>query len=104
MLTLEEINARTPTCRKCKSRFRVVLPRDAEAISRLRKVLEMSRIESIKVLRDATTCDLQVAKGVMQHATASGSCHRCGDPIPPQRFSDCEGCNSLNIRLDANGT
>jgi len=101
VVTLEEINARVPTCRKCKGHFPVVLPRDAETLSQLREALEANKIDFMNVLRAATKCDLLVAKGVMQHATTSGSCHRCRDPIPPQRFSDCEGCGSLNIRLDA---
>jgi len=101
MLTLQEINARTPTCRKCKGRFSVVLPDDAETIARLRRLLEANRIEFIRAFREATRSDLNVAKGVGQHATASGSCHLCRGRIPAERFSDCEACGSLNVRLDA---
>lgn len=101
MLTLEEINTRIPTCRSCKARFNVVVPGDSATLSRLQGLWTSNRIEFIRVLREATHCDLGVAKGVMQHATPSGSCHRCERPLPAGRFSDCEGCRSLNIRLDA---
>ena len=101
MLTLEEINARVPTCRKCEGHFRVTLPSDAETLLQLQQVLTASRIYFVKILRAATNSDLMAAKGVMEHATSSGSCHRCGDPIPAERFSDCDSCGSLNIRLDA---
>jgi hypothetical protein len=101
MLTLEEINTRVPACRKCKGRFHVVLPDDAETIARFGRLLRASRIEFIRALREATHSDLTVAKGVGEHATASGSCRRCRGPIPVEHFSDCEGCGSLNIRLDA---
>ncbi len=101
MLTLEEINSRVPTCRKCNGRFLVALPSDAETLLRLQEVLAASRIYFVKILRAATNCNLEAAKGVMEHATATATCHRCGDPIGPERFSDCESCGSLNIRLDA---
>jgi len=97
MLTLEEINTRIPTCRKCKGRFHVVLPDDAETVARLGRLLRASRIQFIRALREATHTDLTAAKGMGEHTTAAGSCHRCRGPIPPGRFSDCEGCGSLNI-------
>jgi hypothetical protein len=102
MLTLEEVNSREQTCRRCRGRFRLALPADWHTAERLARLLaENHPLQFIAELRKLTRCTLEDAKGTMQHfAIQTGVCHRCGGLLESdEALVDCPRCRSLNLQV-----
>jgi hypothetical protein len=101
MPSLEDVNSRTPTCRKCKGRFRVVIPTDETARHRLISARVEGGVRFIRDLRELTGASLTDAKAVMQHVSrANAACHACGAALESGVVTDCPRCRSLNIALE----
>lgn len=101
MATVEEMNSRTPTCRKCGAQFRVIIPSDLEARRRLLAAHAQNRMRFVRELRELTDASLEDAKGVMLHLVdAKLACHWCGAELEPSTATDCRQCGSLNISFD----
>jgi hypothetical protein len=99
-MSLEEVNSRIPTCRKCKARFHVFVPMDPAARQRLRQAKAESGVVFIRELRELTGASLADAKAVMLHvARENAECHGCGASLEPGMVTDCSRCRSLNISL-----
>jgi len=104
MLSLEEVNSRTPTCRKCEGCFHVAVPTDPAARRRLGEARAANGVLFIRDLRQFTGAALADAKGVMLHVVRQNrECHSCGARLGPGALTDCPRCRSLNISLEDAG-
>lgn len=99
MLTLEIVNSRPKTCQRCGGSFRVVYSTNYELQTELMQLRCPDRCVSfVKLLRQATNCDLRDAKGTFMHYVFEvGKCHWCKSDIEVAEFVDCQKCKSLNI-------
>ena len=99
MLSIESVNDRTPTCRRCEGRFRVVLPAGSDQET-LARVFARSHFDFMRALREATGCGLVDAKAVASYVVRTlGNCRRCSGEIRVRLLIDCPRCDSLNIQL-----
>ena len=99
MLTLNIINSRAKTCQRCGGLFRITYSTDKEV---QRKLIEIhstkQNMKFIRLLRQATNCDLKNAKGTFNHyGYEVGKCHWYKNKIEVAEFVDCPKCKSLNI-------
>lgn len=89
-------------CARCGAEFGLVMPDSEEdSLKILHAHRENSALDAIRLLREATGCDLRDAKAFMMHVSKdSGHCHRCNGPISEEGIVECEKCNSTNIHLN----
>ena len=99
MLTLDIINSRPKTCQRCGGLFRIAYSKDKDVQSKLIELHSTRQnMKFVKLLRQATNCDLKNAKGTYLHyGKEAGKCHWCGNAIEVAEFVDCPKCKSLNI-------
>ena len=73
MLTLDIINSRPKTCQRCGGLFRIAYSKDKDVQSKLIELHSTRQnMKFVKLLRQATNCDLKNAKGTYLHYGKSG--------------------------------
>ncbi len=98
MLTVAEVNRRSPRCVQCGCLFNLI---DVHALDQpqLRVLHGQNQFPLFaKALLELTNCTVGEAKATYLHlAPTSGACHRCGSVLPPGAVVDCPKCKSVNL-------
>ena len=99
MLSINEVNKRTPRCNRCGCFVDLVWIEDPEIRKAVFEIKKSNKsIQFIAKLREITKCSLGEGKATLIHSTSRISgCIRCEKKFEEIGILDCSSCGALNL-------